>query len=147
MVVIKIQANIVLGLLKTQGFNNNIHQDILGHLRASEPTNREKITHFCYQITAYLENLTLIQAKIHNNPETNLLCCSDIIESAFGKFKQKLNKRNAPVMSEFVFTIANFGNHFTALELENALEKVSLQTLKNWKSNNKNKRESRQKNT
>lgn len=147
LIVIKIQANIVLDLLKTQGFNNDIHQTILAHLPVSDTTNREKTAHFCHQITSYLGNLALIQAKIQNNQETNLLCCSDIIESAFGKFKQKLNKRSAPIMSEFVFTIANFGNHFTALELENALEKVSLQTLKDWKNNNKNKRESRQKNT
>ena len=42
LIVIKTKANIVLGLLKTQGFNNNIHQTILAHLLASDTINREK---------------------------------------------------------------------------------------------------------
>ena len=90
--------------------------------------------------------MVTLQAKIEISEDASLLCCSDIIESIFGKFKQKLNKRNTLDMTEFVFTIANFGHHFTAMELDNALEKVSLQTLKDWKIANKNKRQTTYKN-
>ena len=43
-------------------------------------------------------------------------------------------------MTEFLFTIANFGYQFTELELKNALEKVSLETLKIGKKTIKLKR-------
>ena len=49
-------------------------------------------------------------------------------------------------MTESIFTIANFGHQFTELELKNALKKVSLQALKDWKITNKNKRQSTYKN-
>jgi hypothetical protein len=144
LIVLKNYCTTILGLLKTKGFNNNIHQHILATLSANTNVKTEKEAYFCEAITLYLEKLATQLATI-SVETTTILCCSDIIESAFGKFKQKIAKRNTLNMTEFMFTIANFGNHFTALELENALEKVSLQTLKDWKICNKNKRNTQQK--
>ena len=45
-------------------------------------------------------------------------------------------------MTEFLFTIANFGYQFTEPVLKNALEKVSLETLKNWRKDNQTKKKS-----
>ena len=45
-----------------------------------------------------------------------------------------------PNMTEFLFTIANFGYQFTELELKNTSEKVSLETLQNWKKDNQTKK-------
>ncbi len=146
LVIIKNACTTILGLLKTQGFNSTIYQQISISLLSNTNIKGEKETHFCQNITLYLEKLAFQLKDICPKTKT-ILCCSDIIESTFGKFKQKITTRNAINMTEFMFTIANFGNHFTALELENALETVSLKTLKNWKINNKNKRETNKKST
>lgn len=140
LILLKNNCVAILCLLKTQGFNKAAQQRILASLSANTNVKGKKEMYFCEAITAYLEKLAS-QLEGIATKTTTILCCSDIIESAFGKFKQKIAKRNTLNMTEFMFTIANFGNHFTALELENALEKVSLQTLKNWKISNKNKRE------
>jgi len=50
----------------------------------------------------YLSKLTDIKIE---NVET-LYCCADIIESAFGKFKQKINPKSTHTISEFVLTLA-----------------------------------------
>ena len=147
LIVVRKHCKTILGILKNEGFNNAIYQRILAFIGVdSTDVRKEKEAYFYQQITFYLQDLVTLQAKIEISEDTSLLCCSDIIESIFGKFKQKLNKRNTLDMNEFVFTIANFGHHFTAMELDNALEKVSLQTLKDWKIANKNKRQTTYKN-
>jgi hypothetical protein len=85
---------------------------------------------FIKNIKEYLKNLTL---KSRQLKEKHLLCTSDIIESFFGKFKQKINPNSKSGLSEFIFTIANFTKSFTEEELKLALEKVQIADLENYK--------------
>jgi hypothetical protein len=92
---------------------------------------RQKALIFIKNIEEYLENLTF---KSQQLKEEHVLCTSDIIESFFGKFKQKINPNSKSGLSEFIFTIANFTKSFTEVELKLALEKVQIADLKNYKS-------------
>ena len=74
----------------------------------------------------YLENLT---AKNKILQQKQLLCSSDIIESYFGKFKAKVNPNNRSGLTEFIFTIATFGQPFSLQEAKLALENVKCKDL------------------
>lgn len=69
----------------------------------------------------YLESLSKKKEQIGAD---FLLCSSDIIESYFGKFKQKISPNSPHKLTEFIFTIANFSKNFIIQEVQNALEKI-----------------------
>ena len=75
----------------------------------------------------YLERL---DAKDKELGEDFLLCSSDIIESYFGKFKAKINPNGRSGLTEFIFTIATFGKHFSEEETKDALETIKCRELK-----------------
>jgi hypothetical protein len=109
-------------LLKIEGFSLKNKEKI-------EELGKDKkgiqIQVFCEKISEYMNEL---QSKLGDR--TNLLCCSDVIESAFGKFKFKINQGSTYRMTEFILTIANFGRDFTQDEVKEALTKVKLKDLK-----------------
>ena len=101
------------------------------------PTQSESknINIFAKNILEYLENLG---DKTLELGEKSILCSSDVIESFFGKFKQKINPNCPHKLTEFVraafrFTIANFSGNFNEDELQKALENVSIKDLKKYK--------------
>ena len=85
---------------------------------------------FTENIFKYLENLL---QKSLDLGEKSILCSSDIIESFFGKFKQKITPNCPRKLTEFMFTIANFSGNFSEDELQKALENVKMKDLKKYK--------------
>jgi hypothetical protein len=119
---------LVCETLKNKGFGQGQKKGILKALAALDKTKNTLV--FIKNIKEYLKNLTL---KSRQLKEKHLLCSSDIIESFFGKFKQKINPNSKSGLSEFIFTIANFTKSFTEEELKLALEKVQIADLENYK--------------
>lgn len=66
-----------------------------------------------------------------------VVCCSDIIESHFGKFKnkQRMNPEKAITMN--CLSIANYGKTMESKELKEAFEKIRIIDLKKWQEQNK----------
>ena len=62
-----------------------------------------------------------------------IYCSSDVIESAFGKFKQKINPKSSQAMSEFVLTLASIGSAYNEEEIKNAMEKTKQEDINNWR--------------
>jgi hypothetical protein len=58
-----------------------------------------------------------------------LFCCSDIIESTFGKFKLKINPKNPQAMTPFLLTIANFGDDLSRSFIQEALQNVKVHQI------------------
>lgn len=109
-------------LLKKEGFNSETYvktQPILEKLH----TPRQKA--FAQHIKQYLKTLQELQEE-----EQPLLCCSDVIESCFGKYKYKRQKTNLGAMDQFQWCIANFGKRYTSEEIKVALEKRTVQQFK-----------------
>lgn len=102
-------------LLKIQGYNKANDLEIKTILGTSE-TEEEII--FSTTVSNYLETLS---QKIAD--KENIVCCSDVIESAFGKLKQKLSKSSA-ALTCFIFTLASIGGKYQSEEVKNALETV-----------------------
>jgi hypothetical protein len=121
--------------LKNQGFSPKSKQEIKTQLAGfGQSENAQK---FGLAVELYLDKLS---EKCDSLGLESCLCCSDIIESFFGKFKQKINPNNKNQLSEFVLTMANFTRDFDNNEVKNALEKVKINDLKDYKTNDKNRR-------
>ena len=114
--------------LKTDGFGDKQKEEILEKLL--EFKTGENTIIFIQNIKDYLENLS---QKSKELSQEHLLCSSDIIESFFGKFKQKINPNSRSGLTEFVFTMANFSGNFTQSEIKEALENVKIKDLKQVK--------------
>ena len=93
LIVIRTHCGFILGLLKNESFSDVIHQRILVVLGVNKAdVKKEKEAYFYQEIILCLERLATIQSEIRLGKGCGLICCSDIIESIFGKFKQKSNK-------------------------------------------------------
>lgn len=126
---------LVCTTLKNTGFGQSQKAEILQILKDLSSLNalnkNDNILVFIKNIEEYLENLTL---KSQHLREEHLICSSDIIESFFGKFKQKINPNSKSGLSEFIFTIANFTKPYTEKEVKLALENIQIADLKNYRN-------------
>ena len=66
----------------------------------------------------------------------NLICCSDIIESLFGKIKYSVNTNSSFGMTEFSFALASIGNKNNAEYIKKAMENTTEKKIKTWKKQN-----------
>jgi hypothetical protein len=81
------------------------------------------------KIEGYLQ---VLGSKITDD-ETAYLCCSDIIESLFGKFKYALNPANPSKITERALIIPYFCGSLDGKEVKIALENVTNEQVKNWR--------------
>jgi hypothetical protein len=84
------------------------------------------------------EYLDILEAKRKELGRENIACCSDIIESYFGKFKAKFDNNSPKKMTEFIYMIANFGKEITEENLKEALESIKIKDIKNLRNAPKN---------
>ncbi len=119
-------------LLKVEGFNTKTQQQAMSLLDACKT---KRALNFRNIMEEYFNDLLQKQQQNHGLL-TNLVCCSDVIETAFGKFKYKISPNSIGGMTEFALTIANFGNTFTQDEILKAMESVKCDDLQDWKTQN-----------
>jgi len=83
------------------------------------------------------ENMMIVEElfKEQKIDDPIVICCSDIIESIFGKYKYQL-KQGANIITDNCLTIANFSETFSEEEVKNAMEKVKIVDLQEWKNKN-----------
>jgi len=110
--------------LKNKGFSLTQKQKIIEELEQIDAKTNTAI--FIQNCKDYLENLTEKSKQLEME---QLLCSSDIIESYFGKFKNKMNLNSKNGLTEFVFTIATFGKPFSKQEVKKALESSRAKDL------------------
>lgn len=113
-------------LLKTKGLGLETHQE-------------------CQKILANQMSSTWLQEQVHDYLEENLskigihsrlICCSDIIESIFGKYKNQVGKLADPIITDACLGIANLSQNFQLEEIKNAMEQTRMVDLIEWKQNN-----------
>lgn len=114
-------------ILKNKGFSAQTHQKVKRRLLKRE--RRRRVKKFVKQVLAYLEVLSeKVVTRYHS-----VYCSSDVIESAFGKFKQKINPKSSQAMSEFVLTLASIGSDYNEEEIKNAMENTKEKDIRNWR--------------
>ncbi len=110
-------------VLKTEGLSVQSKEKGLQLLQASRADS-----YFKESASAYLEE--------NIRPDEQLICCSDIIESIFGKLKNGLSKNKMNGFGLSCLKIANITDSFTTAEIIIAMEKTSMLQLKFWAKEN-----------
>jgi hypothetical protein len=115
--------------LKIKGFSIAKKEKMFACLECLQTPNQRI---WVKSIQQYLESLAnnpiLKESLSENSPERDspkrIFCCSDIIESTFGKFKLKINTKNPQPMTPFLLTMANFGTDLSQQTIQEALQRV-----------------------
>lgn len=110
-------------LLKNEGFSQQIHRQARQLIEEQKPPDW-----FAKGLEQYLELLAKQAAKY---PER--ICCSDIVESFFGKFKNRYPAHPARGLSQSALTIALYPKHFEKDRIQLAMEHTKLEHLKKWR--------------
>ena len=113
-------------LLKQQGLS------VATQLQIKKMLDQEQLPAFFDQgVRKYLEkNLTLLR---HYD---RLLCCSDIIESFFGKYKSQQQFNPATGITASCLRIANYGKTIDEASMIKMLEQVRIVDLLDWQKKN-----------
>ena len=91
----------------------------------------EKLSHKSKQFISGLNKYLKIQTETLPDID-QILCCSDVIESMFGKYKNKLMK----IMTDDVLQITAYTKKITLEEVENAMLSINTNAVLEWKKNN-----------
>lgn len=117
--------------MKNNGFNSISQQAILNKLTLIATQTCGELSPKVLAFKTHCENyLSHLEMKSKELNQPLLLCSSDIIESYFGKFKNKINPNSRSGLTEFIFTMATFGKRFSVQETKDALESVKCKDLK-----------------
>lgn len=113
-------------VLKNQGLSSESIQEC-EHVLEQYPSNE----YFKDGVKNYLQEQL---GKLEN--DTVRLCCSDIIESLFGKYKYQLKRSASGIITDSCLTIANLTKKPEKQEVKLALQKTKVVDLKKWKQEN-----------
>lgn len=123
-------SNTFLTLFKTQSVQKKSIAE--WHNFIEQYSKNKKLTqqalYFIKEVEVYLEQVS--QTVVSDKP---VLCCSDIIESTFGKYK---NKGGAKIITEDVLKIAAYPHKITLQEMKIALQEVKTEQIYQWKKEN-----------
>ena len=87
----------------------------------------EKAVEFIERMNSYLERTKSIFTE-----KMQIICCSDIIESTFGKYKNKGTK----MITEDVLKIAGYSSQNTLEETQQAMQQIKIRDVLKWKEKN-----------
>lgn len=117
-------------ILKNKGLSNNTADACRTILKKEYVQNGGgKNDFFVTGVRTYLDqqlqHLTTLSVE-------RVVCSSDIIESFFGKYKERA-KKAGKLVTQDCLCIANFSEQFTEKEIKRAMEKVKIVDLQEWK--------------
>ena len=113
--------------LKTQGMRKNKRQTT--PLRKLKSKNGKIIKNY---LINYVESTT----KMIRNRLTPIMCSSDIIESAFGKYKNYASANPMAGITSLVLCIAAFTSSLEEQDILECLEKYRINDVKEWAKKN-----------
>jgi len=117
----------VLKILKNKGLSESSIQATKEVVSASQAPLFMRVG-----IRNYLEKQ---QALLTDYP--TMICCSDIIESHFGKFKHNQSRNPNKGITIGCLDIVNYSRKMEKNELKKAMEGTKIVDLKNWREENK----------
>jgi len=117
--------NTIFKILKKRGLSEATYEACEAILKQSNSSFfKEGISQYLVRNLAILPDIK------------TLICCSDIIESYFGKYKNQLEKSGNKLITDSCLAIANFNQNFSEEEILKAMEEVKIVDLKNWREEN-----------
>lgn len=115
---------------KTQGIDKNTQarvQVIFDKANSKCPN----ILDFNLKIKAYIDNM-----RTDFDENDTILCCSDVIESLFGKFKNRNQQGTTQGITDDMMVMTLFNGDFNQEQIFQAMEKVKLADIDVWTKEN-----------
>lgn len=116
-------------LIKHNGFSKSTIKECSTYFKNIKLTAKHKI--FKQKIKIYLESI-----KKYFQNATKLLGSSDIIESAFGKYKNYVSNNPMAGVTNLILTLAAFTSDLQTEEIENAMVSTPIRLIKDWTKEN-----------
>lgn len=132
--IIEMDAVISIGeeisvILKNKGLSKSTKAKCTSILKSCK---NGKLKLFRQYILDYLkENASQISKRAEK-----ILCCSDIIETTFGKYKNELGKNPMSGITDLVLIIPAFTSSLSTDEVNAAIDNCSVKDIEEWKKNN-----------
>ena len=117
-------------LFKNKGITEQTCTEIQA-IFAKKCTNYAALEKLKIDIIDYVEK---IRASLPN--ESCILCCSDVIESYFGKYKNRNEKKASQGITQDILVASLFGADFCVDELKEAMESTSWADVNAWSKEN-----------
>lgn len=125
---LKTLVELTAGILKGAGLSSasrkKWEQAIIGFTK--KYTLDEEAKTFISKVRQFFVNHEVLIEKYQR-----LVCCTDIVESTFGRYK---NKGGTPTISADVLSIALYGISITPKLVQKALSRVSYQAVHDWEA-------------
>jgi len=119
-------------IFKTKGIQDNSTKQwkklVVEYRKKRNNELAEQVEQFIRRMNQYLE----VQ-KLNFDSNFQILCCSDIIESTFGKYK---NKGGAKIITDDVLKIAAYPHKKDLVDVKIAMENIKIIDLLEWKNKN-----------
>jgi len=122
--------NKIQSILKSRGLSKETANSCAQIL---EKANTEKLKRFKNDLIRYFEDT--FTGKGHKQI-SQLLCSSDIIESAFGKYKNYLQANSMVGITNLSLSLAAFTGQHTGEEIKDALQTVQINKVQSWTNEN-----------
>ncbi|MDP2159824.1 MAG: hypothetical protein Q8K02_05035, partial [Flavobacterium sp.] len=116
-------------LLKNNGLNKKTKSQCYTILKRCK---HGKLKEFKVHFTDYLK----VNGEHLNRKTKNLLCCSDIIESTFGKYKNELSKNSMSGITDLVLIIPALTAELNAEKVIEAIDSCTVEQIEKWKKEN-----------
>jgi hypothetical protein len=114
-------------VLKTKGLSNITVKTCNSVLNLSKLNTSEKGLKLKAQILHYMSSTLNLVTQ-----ELSLLCTSDILESAFGKYKNYVSCNPMACVTNLILCLAAFTSSLKESEIVEALEKTKMKDIKKW---------------
>lgn len=116
-------------ILKNEGLSK---KSILKCIACLKKCKKGKLKKFKNYMLEYLKE----NSKYISKYKEKLLCCSDIIETTFGKYKNELSKNPMSGITDLVLIIPAFTATLTVESVNSAIDNCTVNDLKKWKKEN-----------
>ena len=116
-------------ILKNEGLSKKIKKRCFILLKTFK---KGRLLKFKKEMIKYLNNNTSYITKY----KEKLLCCSDVIESTFGKYKNELSKNLMCGITDLVLIIPAFTASLTPELVNKAIDSCTVKDIQNWNKEN-----------
>lgn len=116
-------------LLKTEGLSWQAISKCVSWLRKFKSGKLK-------QFREYMLNYLTENSKLIKHRKEKLLCCSDIIESSFGRYKNELSKNPMSGITDLVLIIPALTVKLTSDAVNAAIDNCTVKNIELWKQTN-----------
>lgn len=113
-------------LLKKEGITQDTRRQIVVLFEEITPAS-DTVNRFQKDMIAYVDNIRQALPDCEN-----IICCSDVIESYFGKYKYRGKKAATQGITKDILVLSNYNGKITPQNVCAAMETVTWKQIQLW---------------